>query len=63
MRFYSGLSSAGLSAGGAAGAEAGQKGLEFFAALNKAGNFVPVIGKSGTDVLVLEPGDGCDLWQ
>ena len=43
-----GVYAAGLSAGGAAGAEAGQKGLEFFAALNKAGNFVPVIGKSGT---------------
>ena len=31
-----------------AGAEAGKKGLEFFSELNKAGNFVPVIGKSGT---------------
>ena len=43
-----GVYAAGLSAGGAAGAEAGQKGLEFFAELNKTGNFVPVIGKSGT---------------
>jgi putative spermidine/putrescine transport system substrate-binding protein len=40
--------SAGLSAGGAAGAESGAKGLEFFAEVNKAGNFVPVIGKAGT---------------
>ncbi|OCW55654.1 iron ABC transporter substrate-binding protein [Hoeflea olei] len=39
---------AGLSKGGAAGKEAGEKGLEFFAELNKAGNFVPVIGKAGT---------------
>ncbi len=30
------------------GGDAGKKGLEFFAELNKAGNFVPVIGKSGT---------------
>jgi putative spermidine/putrescine transport system substrate-binding protein len=40
--------SAGLAAGGKAGKEAGEKGLEYFAALNKAGNFVPVIGKAGT---------------
>ncbi len=40
--------SAGMSRGAAAGAESGQKGLEFFAELNKAGNFVPVSGKSGT---------------
>lgn len=39
---------AGLAKGGAAGKEAGEKGLEFFAELNKAGNFVPVIGKAGT---------------
>ena len=39
---------AGLANGGAAGKEAGEKGLEFFAELNKAGNFVPVIGKAGT---------------
>jgi putative spermidine/putrescine transport system substrate-binding protein len=39
---------AGLAAGGAAGAEAGEKGLDFFAELNKVGYFVPVIGKAGT---------------
>ena len=43
-----GVYAAGLSAGAAAGAEAGQKGLDYFAEMNKAGNFVPVIGKSGT---------------
>jgi len=43
-----GVLSAGLAAGGKAGKEAGEKGLEYFAALNKAGNFVPVIGKAGT---------------
>ncbi|MFO1105687.1 MAG: ABC transporter substrate-binding protein [Amaricoccus sp.] len=43
-----GVYAAGLAEGGAAGAEAGTKGLDFFAKLNKAGNFVPVIGKSGT---------------
>ena len=43
-----GVYAAGLAAGGAAGEEAGRKGLEFFAEMNKAGNFVPVIGKSGT---------------
>ncbi|HRO12954.1 ABC transporter substrate-binding protein [Amaricoccus sp.] len=43
-----GVYAAGLAAGGAAGAEAGQKGLDYFAEMNKAGNFVPVIGKSGT---------------
>jgi putative spermidine/putrescine transport system substrate-binding protein len=43
-----GVYAAGLSAGGAPGAEAGEKGLEYFAELNKAGNFVPVIGKTGT---------------
>ena len=37
---------AGLASGGAAGADAGTKGLAFFADLNKAGNFVPVIGKA-----------------
>jgi putative spermidine/putrescine transport system substrate-binding protein len=37
---------AGLASGGAAGADAGTKGLQFFADLNKAGNFVPVIGKA-----------------
>ncbi len=43
-----GVYAAGLANGGAAGAEAGEKGLEFFSELNKAGNFVPVIGKAGT---------------
>jgi len=43
-----GVLSAGMAAGGAAGKEAGEKGLEFFGELNKAGNFVPVIGKAGT---------------
>lgn len=43
-----GVYAAGLAAKGAPGAEAGQKGLDFFAELNKAGNFVPVIGKAGT---------------
>ncbi len=39
---------AGMANGGAAGAESGAKGLEYFAEMNKAGNFVPVIGKAGT---------------
>ena len=39
---------AGLASGGSAGADAGTKGLAFFADLNKAGNFVPVIGKSAS---------------
>nr|WP_262913552.1 ABC transporter substrate-binding protein [Rhizobium halophilum] len=39
---------AGLSRGAAAGEEAGKAGLEFFAELNKAGNFVPVVAKAGT---------------
>ncbi len=43
-----GVYAAGLAAGGAAGADAGERGLGFFAELNKAGNFVPVIGKTGT---------------
>jgi putative spermidine/putrescine transport system substrate-binding protein len=43
-----GVYAAGLAAGGTAGADAGQKGLDYFAEMNKAGNFVPVIGKSGT---------------
>jgi putative spermidine/putrescine transport system substrate-binding protein len=43
-----GVYAAGLSRGGEPGADAGKKGLEFFAELNKAGNFVPVIGKSGS---------------
>src|SRR3989338_8574266 len=40
--------SAGLSRGAEAGEASGTKGLEFMAELNKAGNFVPVSGKSGT---------------
>ncbi len=43
-----GVLAAGLAAGGASGEEAGKKGLDFFAEMNKAGNFVPVIGKAGT---------------
>ena len=43
-----GVMSAGMGKGGAPGAESGKKGLEFFAALNKAGNFVPVTAKAGT---------------
>ena len=39
---------AGLSRGAAPGADAAKAGLEFFAELNKAQNFVPVIGKAGT---------------
>lgn len=43
-----GVMSAGMSKGAQPGAESGEKGLEFMAELNKAGNFVPVAGKSGT---------------
>ncbi|HEY0213381.1 MAG TPA: ABC transporter substrate-binding protein [Paenirhodobacter sp.] len=43
-----GVLAAGLAEGGKAGAEAGDKGLEFFKKLNAAGNFVPTIGKAGT---------------
>jgi putative spermidine/putrescine transport system substrate-binding protein len=43
-----GVLSAGLASGAAAGEAAGKAGLEFFKGLNGAGNFVPVIGKSGT---------------
>ena len=39
---------AGLSRGAASGEAAGKAGLEYFAELNKAGNFVPVIAKAGT---------------
>ncbi len=38
----------GLSQGAKGGKEAGEKGLAYFAEMNKAGNFVPVIGKAGT---------------
>jgi putative spermidine/putrescine transport system substrate-binding protein len=37
---------AGLASGGTLGADAATKGVDFFAKLNKAGNFVPVIGKA-----------------
>jgi putative spermidine/putrescine transport system substrate-binding protein len=39
---------AGLALDAKPGKEAGEKGLEFFKELNAKGNFVPVIGKSGT---------------
>jgi putative spermidine/putrescine transport system substrate-binding protein len=39
---------AGLAAGEKDAAKAGEKGLSFFADVNKAGNFVPVIGKSAS---------------
>ncbi|WP_189678158.1 ABC transporter substrate-binding protein [Seohaeicola zhoushanensis] len=39
---------AGLAKGAEPGKPAAEAGLEFFAELNKAGNFVPVIGKAGT---------------
>lgn len=42
------IMSAGMSRGGEPGEDTGNKGLEFMAELNKAGNFVPVTGKSGT---------------
>lgn len=40
--------SAGMARGAEPGTASGEKGLEFFAELNKAGNFVPVEAKSGT---------------
>lgn len=40
--------SAGMAKGAEPGQASGEKGLEFFAELNKAGNFVPVAAKSGT---------------
>jgi putative spermidine/putrescine transport system substrate-binding protein len=43
-----GVLAAGMARGAEPGAEAAQAGLEFFAELNAAGNFVPVIGKAGT---------------
>ena len=39
---------AGIANGGEPGEASGQKGLELMAEINKAGNFVPVIGKSAT---------------
>ncbi|MGE6740687.1 ABC transporter substrate-binding protein [Allorhizobium pseudoryzae] len=43
-----GVLAAGMAGGAKAGKDAGEAGLKYFADLNKAGNFVPVIGKSGT---------------
>ncbi|OSP56011.1 ABC transporter substrate-binding protein [Pseudoruegeria sp. SK021] len=43
-----GVMAAGISEGGAPGDASGTAGLDFFAKLNAAGNFVPVIGKTGT---------------
>ncbi len=43
-----GVLAAGMSTGAAAGTASGDAGLKFFADLNAAGNFVPVIGKAGT---------------
>ena len=43
-----GVLAAGMATGAEPGAAAAQAGLEFFAELNAAGNFVPVIGKAGT---------------
>ncbi|WP_430304039.1 ABC transporter substrate-binding protein [Rhizobium sp. 0TCS1.26] len=43
-----GVLAAGMAGGAKAGKEAGEAGLKYFAELNKAGNFVPVIGKAGT---------------
>ncbi|MGC9448506.1 ABC transporter substrate-binding protein [Cereibacter johrii] len=40
--------SAGIADGTEPGEASGKKGLEFFGKLNKAGGFVPVIGKAGT---------------
>jgi putative spermidine/putrescine transport system substrate-binding protein len=43
-----GVLAAGMATGAKPGQEAGEKGLEFFKDVNAKGNFVPVIGKSGT---------------
>lgn len=43
-----GVHGAGMAAGAKPGAEAGEAGLKYFADLNKAGNFVPVIGKAAS---------------
>jgi len=43
-----GVYAAGVAAGGMDGASAGEKGMAYFADLNKSGNFVPVIGKSAS---------------
>ena len=43
-----GIMSAGMSRGAEPGEESGKLGLELMAEMNKAGNFVPVSGKTGT---------------
>lgn len=43
-----GVYAAGIASGAEAGTAAGEAGLEFFAELNRIGNFVPTIGKAGT---------------
>ena len=43
-----GVHAAGMATGAAAGKDAGEAGLKYFGEMNKAGNFVPVIGKTGT---------------
>ena len=43
-----GIMSAGMSRGAEPGEESGKLGLELMAEMNKAGNFVPVAGKTGT---------------
>jgi putative spermidine/putrescine transport system substrate-binding protein len=43
-----GVYAAGLSTGAKTPADAGKAGLDFFAKLNKAGNFVPTIGKAAS---------------
>ena len=43
-----GVLAAGMASGAAAGKDAGEAGLKYFGEMNKAGNFVPVIGKTGT---------------
>lgn len=43
-----GVLAAGLASGAKAGKDAGEAGLKYFGELNKAGNFVPTVGKSGT---------------
>jgi len=43
-----GVLAAGMATGAAAGKDAGEAGLKYFGEMNKAGNFVPVIGKTGT---------------
>ncbi|MEO9341191.1 ABC transporter substrate-binding protein [Mesorhizobium sp. SB112] len=42
------VQAAGLAEGAEAGEKAGEAGLAYFGEVNKAGNFVPVIGKTGT---------------